>query len=300
MKRLPSMKQLQYLVALADTRHFGRAANKCFITQSTLSAGIRDLEAVLGTKVAERTKRYVMLTRVGEQIADRARELLRDADEVMELAKASRAPMTGDMRLGVIPTISPFLLPTVLPVLRRRFPHLKLYLREEQTLPLLSQLEDGELDVAVIALPYDTRALRTEVIFDDELLFACDRKHEFAKAHGVPVESLEEDQLMLMEEGHCLRDHALTACSSQEGQVMSQYEASSLHTLVQMVAAGIGVALIPKLAVDARITRGAAIATSQLIPPAARQIGLAWRATSLRQDDFQTLAMTIRELKTAT
>ncbi|MDD9981025.1 MAG: LysR family transcriptional regulator, partial [Gammaproteobacteria bacterium] len=156
MKRLPTMKQLQYLVALADTRHFGRAAERCHITQSTLSAGIRDLESVLGTAVAERSNRHVLITRVGAQIAERAKALLRDAEEVMEVARAGRSPMTGEMRLGVIPTIGPFLLPRVLPGLRERFPELTVYLREEQTAPLLARLEDGELDAALIALPYET------------------------------------------------------------------------------------------------------------------------------------------------
>lgn len=297
MKRLPSMKQLQYLVALADTRHFGRAAARCFITQSTLSAGIRDLESVLEAKVAERSNRHVTLTRVGEQIAERARGLLRDADEVMELARASRAPMTGQMRLGVIPTISPFLLPTVLPVLRRRFPKLTLFLREEQTLPLLAQLHEGELDAAVIALPYDTGELRTEVLFDDELLFACSRKHPLAKNESVSINALDVEQLMLLEEGNCLRGHTLDACRKHAGNAMAQFEASSLHTLVQMVAAGIGVTLLPKLALDARITRGAAISVTPLKRPASRQIGLAWRRTSLRSKDFLTLAAMLRELK---
>ena len=174
MKRLPTLKQLQYLVALAETRHFARAAERCHITQSTLSAGIRDLESVLETAVAERSNRHVLMTRTGIRIAERARSLLRDAEEVMELARAGRAPMTGEMRLGVIPTIAPFYLPRVLPALRERFPELTIYLREEQTAPLLGRLENGELDAGLIALPCDTGGLATGVIFEDEFLFACD------------------------------------------------------------------------------------------------------------------------------
>ena len=182
MKRLPTMKQLEYLAALADTRHFGRASERCHVTQSTLSAGIRDLESVLGTAVAERSNRRVLITRVGMQIAERAKALLRDAEEVMELARAGRSPMTGEMRLGVIPTIGPFYLPRVLPALREKFPELTLYLREEQTAPLLARLEDGELDAALIALPYDIGDLAAEVILEDEFLFACDRTHALAGA----------------------------------------------------------------------------------------------------------------------
>ena len=296
MKRLPTMKQLQYLVALAETQHFGRAAQHCYITQSTLSAGIRDLESVLGTAVAERSNRHVLLTRAGVQITERAKTILREAEEVMEVARADLSPMTGEMRLGVIPTIGPFFLPRVLPVLRERFPELTVYLREEQTAPLLARLEDGELDVALIALPYDTEDLMIESIMDDEFLFACNQNHALAGADEVPLEALVSEQLMLLEEGHCLRGHTLDVCRMGDKRVRSQFEASSLHTLVQMVAASIGVTLIPQLAVDAHITQGTGVSLSRLSVPAARQIGLAWRQTSLRTEDFRLLANILREL----
>ena len=296
MKRLPSMKQLQYLVALADTQHFGRAAQRCYIAQSTLSAGIRDLESVLGIAIAERSNRHVLITRVGRQIAERARALLRDAEEVMEMARAGRSPMTGEMRLGVIPTIGPFLLPRVLPVLRDRFPDLTIYLREEQTAPLLARLEEGELDVALIALPYETEDLSIDVILKDEFLFACHRTHALACTDEVSLEALAGEQLMLLAEGHCLRGHTLDACGVGDTKARAQFEASSLHTLVQMVAAGIGVTLIPRLAVDGHVIQGTGISLSRLAVPASRDIGLAWRPTSLRTDDFRLLAQTLREL----
>ncbi|MDE0711801.1 MAG: hydrogen peroxide-inducible genes activator [Rhodospirillales bacterium] len=294
MKRLPTMKQLEYLAALADTRHFGRASERCHVTQSTLSAGIRDLESVLGTAVAERSNRRVLITRVGMQIAERAKALLRDAEEVMEMARAGHSPMTGEMRLGVIPTIGPFYLPRVLPALRERFPELTLYLREEQTAPLLARLEDGELDVALIALPYDVGDLTTEVILEDEFLFACDRAHALAGAREVSLDALAGERLLLLEEGHCLRGHALDACRLGDRRARAQFEASSLHTLVQMVAAGIGVTLVPRLAVDAKIALGADISLSRLAAPASRQIGLAWRRTSLRVQEFHTFASLLR------
>ena len=296
MKRLPTMKQLQYLVALADTRHFGRAAVRCNITQSTLSAGIRDLETVLGTAVAERSNRRVLITPVGAQIAERAKAVLREAEEVMEVARAGRSPMTGEMRLGVIPTIGPFVLPRVFPALRERFPELTIYLREEQTAPLLARLEDGELDVALIALPYETGDLRMDVIMEDEFLFACNRNHALAGTDEVSLEALAGEQLMLLEEGHCLRGHTLDVCRTTDRRARAQFEASSLLTMVQMVAAGVGVALIPRLAVDAHITRGTDISLSRLGVPAARQIGLAWRQMSLRTKEFRLLADTLREL----
>ena len=296
MKRLPTMKQLQYLVALADTRHFGRAAERCHITQSTLSAGIRDLESVLGTAVAERSNRHVLITRIGERIAERAKALLRDAEEVMELARAGRAPMTGEMRLGVIPTIGPFLLPRVLPGLRERFPELTIYLREEQTAPLLDRLEDGELDAALIALPCDTGGLATDVILEDEFLFACNRTHALAGTGEVSLSALAGDRLLLLEEGHCLRGHALDVCRMGDKTARAQFEASSLHTLVHMVAAGIGVTLIPRLAVDAHIVRSTDVSLSRLAVPASRRIGLAWRGTSSRSEEFRLLAATLRQL----
>ena len=296
MKRLPTMKQLQYLVALADTRHFGRAAERCHITQSTLSAGIRDLESVLGTPVAERSNRHVLITRIGEQIAERAKVLLRDAEEVMDVARAGRTPMTGEMRLGVIPTIGPFLLPRVLPGLRERFPALTVYLREEQTAPLIARLEEGELDTALIALPCETGDLGIEVIMEDEFLFACDRDHALAGAGEVSLDALAGERVLLLEEGHCLRGHALDVCEMGDTIARAQFEASSLHTLVHMVAAGIGVTLIPRLAVDAHIAQGTDISVSPLAVPASRRIGLAWRGTSSRAEEFRLLATTLRQL----
>ncbi|MDE0240036.1 MAG: hydrogen peroxide-inducible genes activator [bacterium] len=283
-------------MALADTRHFGRAAERCHITQSTISAGIRDLESVLGTAVAERSNRHVLITRVGAEIAERAKALLRDAEDVMDVAKAGRSPMTGEMRLGVIPTIGPFLLPRVLPGLRERFPDLTVYLREEQTVPLLARLQDAELDVALIALPCETGDLDTRVILEDEFLFACNRNHALAGAGAVSLDALADERLLLLEEGHCLRGHALDICDKGDTITRAQFEASSLHTLVQMVAAGIGVTLVPRLAVDADIARGTGISLSRLAMPASRQIGLAWRRSSLRADEFTTLADTVREL----
>ena len=284
MKLLPSLKQLEYLVALADTLHFGRASERCNITPSTLSAGIRDLEHVVGVALAERTKRHVLMTPIGNEIADRARRLLRDTEDIMDLAAANREPMTGDMRLGVIPTISPFLLPRVLPKLNRRYPGLRLFLREERTDALLARVRSGDIDVALIALPYDTGDLVREVLFEDPFEFACARRHPLARADSISLEPL-----LLLEEGHCLRGHALDACQLTEGRIRAQFEASSLHTLVQMVAADLGVTLLPKLALDAHITRGCNIKQVPLSRPASRDIGLVWRQTSERAQEFRLL-----------
>jgi len=289
MKLLPSLKQLEYLVALADTLHFGRASENCNITPSTLSAGIRDLESVLGVSLAERTKRHVLMTSIGNEIVARARCLLRDAEDVMQLAASNREPLTGDMRLGVIPTISPFLLPRVLPPLNRRYPALRLYIREEQTAPLLTRLRSGEIDVALIALPYDIEGLVSKVLFEDEFEFACSKDHPLATKKVVRLGALADQPLMLLEEGHCLRGHALAACQIAGGPARAQFEASSLHTLVQMVAAGIGVTLLPKLAIRSQITRGSNIKLVPLSAAPSRQIGLVWRQSALRIQEFEIL-----------
>ena len=296
MKRLPTMKQLEYLTALAETGHFGRAAGRCHVTQSTLSAGIRDLEAVLGTPVAERSNRHVLLTRIGAEIAERAKALLRDAEEVMEVARSGRSAMAGDIHLGVIPTVGPFLLPRVLPTLRERFPELTVYLREERTGRLLACLEDGKLDAVLLALPCAAGNLSVEEILEDEFLFACHRTHPLAGTDAVTSEALAGERLLLLEEGHCLRGHALDACQLGDRRARTQFEASSLHTMVQMVAAGIGVTLLPRLAVDAQVAREAGISLSRLAAPASRRIGLAWRRISPRAAEFRLLADALREL----
>lgn len=293
MKRLPTLKQLEYLVELAEAEHFGRAAQRCFVTQSTLSAGIRDLEDVLGTPVAERSNRRVLITPLGRKIAERGKILLRDAGEIMELARASSAFMSGELHLGVIPTIGPYLLPRVLPPLREKYPELTLYLREEQSAPLLRRLRAGELDVALIALPYATDGLVEAVIFDDDFFFACHSDHPFSNAPQLPISALAGEPLMLLEEGHCLRSHALDVFKMGDRRARLQFEATSLHTLIQMVAAGIGVTLLPQLALDADIIRGTNISVVPLRTSAARQVALVWRESSSRAEEFALLAQEI-------
>lgn len=292
MKLLPSLKQLEYLVALVETQHFSQAAGRCNVTPSTLSVGIRDLESVLGVAVAERTKRTVLITPIGEAIADRARRLLRDAEDVMALASAQREPMTGKIRLGAIPTISPFVLPRALPIVEAKYPKLRLYLREEQTDILLSRLRDGELDIALIALPYDydTEKLAVSILFDDAFLFACHSDHPLARHKLIKNDDLLDQPLLLLEEGHCLRGHALDACRLHDSLVRVQFEATSLQTLVQMVASGIGVTLLPQMAVDAGMASMEKIRLIPLRTPASRQIGLVWRPSSPRVSEFELLA----------
>lgn len=291
MKVLPSLKQLEYLTALADFEHFGKASEACNVTPSTLSAGIRDLEAVIGVSLAERTKRHVLMTPLGVEIAERARMLLRYAEDIMELAAAHKEPLSGDMKLGVIPTIGPFLLPRVLPNLREDYPKLRLYLREEQTEILLDRLHKGELDAALIALPYDIKGFDSVTLFDDPFLFACQRGHDLAKFDVIDHDDLIGQPLLLLEEGHCLRGHAMEACHISENKLKAEFEATSLHTLIQMVAAGLGVTLLPQIAVDAGLLTESAITTVALASNAMpRKIALVWRSSSSRIKEFRLLA----------
>ena len=297
MKLLPSLKQLEYLVALIDTGHFGQAAGKCNVTPSTLSAGIKDLEDILGVAVAERTKRTVLITSIGREIAARARQILVDAEDVVALAASHTSRMSGEIKLGAIPTISPFVLPRVLPGIEAQYPDLRIYLREEQTAPLLSRLRDGDLDLALIALPFDTTGLASSTLYEDEFVFACPASHPLADRTLIEDRDLLDLPLLLLEEGHCLRGHALEACRLQPGRIRVQFEATSLQTLVQMVASGLGVTLLPKMAVSAGL---ASIESIRLIPlavPAFRQIGLVWRASSPRQEDFRTLSQLFTDFR---
>jgi len=290
MKILPTMKQLQYLTALAEHMHFGLAAEACFVTQSTLSSGIRDLEEVLNAPVAERTNRSVMLTPLGEKLAERARQLISDAEAMVELANERAAPLSGLLRLGVIPTIGPYLLPRVVPALHRAYPELELYLREDYSDRLLDWLGTGKLDALLMALPFPMDGVATDVLFDDGFVLACPPGHRLAKRRSVGMDDFADEPLLLLEEGHCLRQHSLAACSL-EGRAKSKgFEATSMPTLIQMVVGGTGITLLPEMAADSGIAKGLDIA---LVPlkkgMGTRQIGLIWRKTSSRGEEFKLL-----------
>ena len=293
MKLLPSLKQLEYLTALADTEHFGQAADLCNVTPSTLSAGIRDLEDLLGVSVAERTKRTVLMTPIGRDIAARAHVLIRDAEDIMDLCASQSAPLCGDLRLGVIPTIGPYLLPRILPGLTGTYPALKLYLKEAQTEDLLAMLRRGEIDTALMALPYDIDEFAARELLADRFIFVCPQNHPFAEKKVITPADLAAQPLLLLEEGHCLRGHALDACMLNPGRARAQFEATSLPTLVQMVAAGIGVTLLPELAVDAEVSAASGIRLIPLADNPSRQIGLVWRTASPRAGEFEALGQAI-------
>jgi LysR family hydrogen peroxide-inducible transcriptional activator len=295
--RLPTLRQLGHLVALADARHFGRAAAASHVTQSTLSASIKELEDVLQASLVDRTKRKVVLTPLGTEVAERARRLLDEAEEIARLALREAAPLTGTLRMGVIPTIGPFLLPAVLPRLRRAYPKLRLYLTEDLTARLIEQLHAGAIDVALLALPFEAGNVEERVLFEDAFKLATPKDHPLAQNKTVRTEQLEPGELLLLKEGHCLREHAMEACRLADPKQAEVVEATSLHTLVQMVDNGLGITLLPQLAIDGGILRGTRLS---VVPFAgaqpARKIGLIWRRGTGRQEEFELLGSEIARL----
>jgi LysR family hydrogen peroxide-inducible transcriptional activator len=290
MIHLPTLKQLRHYAALAAARNFGRAAAAANVTQSTLSASIQELEAILGAALVDRTKRKVVFTPLGERVLARAKALLADAEELAREAQAARAPLTGELRLGVIPTVSPFLLPRVLPGLRRAYPALKLFLVEDLTRNLMDKLAGGVIDAGLIALPYDTADAASESLGEDVFRLVVRKDHALAKvAHATPgqVRSL---KLLLLEDGHCLKEHALSACGLRRPADRDAFGATSLFTLVQMVDNGLGATLLPDLAIAAGILKGTGLVSVPIAGNPARELGLVWRKGTARGPEFRLLA----------
>ncbi len=293
---LPTIKQLQYLVALRETGHFGKAADACYVTQSTLSAGLRDVESLLGIVLVERTRRVVRFTALGEKIADKAGRVLQEAEELAELARAEGEPLHGELRMGVIPTIAPFLLPTMLPRLRTEWPKLKLYLREETSQAACEALHRGQLDCVLLALPYACGDVDSAPLLDDRL-FVAFPEGEAPRGATVDVGSIDEKRMLLLEDGHCLKDHALSACNRPELRAQAAMMGTSLHTLVQMVDNGLGITFIPSMAIEAGILEGTRVDARPLRSDHGfRRIALIWRRSSPRENEFQLLATALREI----
>ncbi len=292
---LPTLKQLEYLVAVAETGHFGRAAERCNVTQSTLSAGIAELERLLAATLVERGRRISRLTPAGEAVATRAHRVLREAEELAQAALAQSQPLSGTLRLGVIPTIAPFLLPRVLPGLRARYPQLRLYLREELSGAACDGLAKGALDAVLLALPWPCGAFETEPLFEDPVWVAFAPGDFPDPPPVIAPGALMADQLLLLEDGHCFRNHALAACGRPELQADRMVMGTSLHTLVQMVDNRLGMTLVPGMALDAGILNGTSVIARPIEGAPARTIALAWRPTSPRAAEFRLLAGALRE-----
>jgi LysR family hydrogen peroxide-inducible transcriptional activator len=293
---LPTLKQLRYLTALDEDKHFGRAAAACFVSQSTLSAGLQELETLLGTNLVERSNRSVVFTPLGREIAARARIVLREAQELAELAAAAKDPLSGSLRMGVIPTIAPFLLPTVLPKLRKTYPKLKLYLTEDLTQRLVDELHAGTLDCVLLALPVEIGEAEQMLLFDDPFELVARRDNPLAAKAKVSIDELAEAPLLLLTDGHCLRDHALDACHLGRRPAGTDVTATSLHTLVEMAANGLGVTLIPEMALRAKLLKGSELVARPLSGgKPGRRIGLIWRKTSAREKEFRLLGQSIKD-----
>ncbi len=292
---LPTIKQLQYLVALHEHGHFGKAAEACFVTQSTLSAGLRELETLIGVTLVERNRRVVRFTALGERIVEKARRVLREAEELGDMVRAAGKPLSGDLRMSVIPTIAPFLLPRILPRLRRDWPDLKLYLREETSGAACESLNHGRADCVLLALPYACGDVESETLFEDRLFVAYPGNER--PPDTVTPETIDEKRLLLLEDGHCLKDHALSACNRPELRANAAMLGTSLHTLVQMVDNGLGVTMLPEMAIEANILANTGITARPLVAEhPSRSIALAWRKASPRGKEFELLANVLREV----
>ena len=295
----PSMnlRDLRYLVALADERHFGKAAERCFVSQPTLSAQVRKLEEYLGVPLVERQPKRVTLTATGEKVVHRARVLLQEADAIVELARTDRDPLAGPLKLALIPTVGPYLLPHVAGRLRRELPRLKLMLYEYQTEPLLAKLRAGDVDVGILALPLDRDGLDSAPLYEEPFTLAVPVSHRFADEDRIKVDDLRGETLLLLEDGHCLRDQALEVCSRVRVNEAQDYRATSLETLRQMVAAGHGITLLPELAAETPVGTARGLRIKPFARPIpSRTIGAAWRKSTTRAPAIQAIVQAIRNV----
>jgi LysR family transcriptional regulator, hydrogen peroxide-inducible genes activator len=290
------LKDLRYLVAVADERHFGRAAEKCFVSQPTLSAQLKKLEDYLGVKLIERQPKRVVLTEAGREIVPRARRILEASDEVVQLARAHRDPLAGQLRVALLPTIGPYLLPQLAPEARKRLPRLELMLYEHQTDLMLEKLQAGELDVGILALPVPLDGLEARELYEEPFVVAVPEAHRLAKRSHIRLDDLGEETLLLLEDGHCLRDQALEVCARTGVQEKQDFRATSLETLRQMVAAGSGITLLPELASRGAYAAARGVTVRPFARPApVRHIGAVWRKTTARKAAIDALCKIVPE-----
>ena len=287
--RYPTVKQLRYFVALSELRHFGRAAEASFVSQSAFSTAIQDLERLLGTPLVDRTNRQVTITAAGQEVAARARLCLRELEDLVEFAGQCRQPLCGTLRLGVIPTIAPFLLPKALPKLRKAYPDLKLYLTEDRTDRIHRKLLDGDLDLLLLALPYELRGAEDLPLFRDRFLLAFREGSRRVDPGNYQFNRLDPDSILLLEDGHCLREHALQACKIRGSDKVSRFAATSILTLVEMVDADLGLTYLPEMAEGSALLRNTRVRLMPMGDNSYRTIGLAWRKGSGRVEEFRLL-----------
>lgn len=290
------LRDLEYLVAVEEERHFHRAAERCFVSQPTLSGQLKKLEERLGVQLIERSTRQVVMTDVGRVVTEQARRLLSQARGIEEIAQSFHDPMAGELKLGLIPTLAPYLLPQIMPAMKKRFPRLKLWLYEQQTAQLLERLRSAELDLVILALPVASDELVELDLFREPFWLALPQGDPLAKRKQVNLSDINERELMLLEEGHCLREHALDVCLSAGASEYAGFHATSLETLRHMVGEGMGITLMPQLALPGRLSKEDPVAYLPFpTPPPSRRIGMLYRKGSYRETAFLAIAETIRE-----
>ncbi|MBD8008062.1 MULTISPECIES: LysR family transcriptional regulator OxyR [Acinetobacter] len=296
MAALPSLRQLSYLVTLSETLHFTEAARRSFVTQSTLSGGIMELERLLGGVLVERDRQNVRLTPLGEQVVARARVLLADAQDLMRLSREMSEPLTGDLHLGIIPTIAPFLLSQLLDEVHKQLPKIQLHLHEAQSEKIVEKLEHGNLDMVALALPFDTRGLKVAEIAKENLYLVYQKSDQHA-AQANSLADLDLSRLMLLEEGHCLRDHALSACPIGERKNDHRLKASSLPTLIEMVSANLGFTLLPEIAIHTNMVKANPEIQVKAIESApSRTLALVTRKSTPLQSEFDVLLQIFQKI----
>ena len=295
-----NLRDLRYLVALAEHRHFGRAAEACFVSQPTLSTQIRKLEDELGVTLVERAPRNVLLTEVGREIVERARDVLHEAEQIRAIARRTRDPEAGSVRLGIFPTLGPYLLPHVVPRVHGVFPRLELLLVEEKTEVVLERLRGGKLDAGILALPVHEESLHQELLFEEPFVLAVPDSHPLAKRKRLKLADLANESLLLLEDGHCLRDQALEVCHLAGAGERKGFRATSLETLRQMVAAEVGITLLPTLAVNPPVAQVDNVRLIEFTPPPPhRRLAMVWRKSSAQHAFLLRLAEVIRQLPAA-
>jgi LysR family hydrogen peroxide-inducible transcriptional activator len=292
---MPTLKQLGYFLALCEEKHFGRAAERSFVSQSAFSTAIRELESALESQLIDRTNRTVTITAKGQDVATQARLVLRDMESLVDIAQGGQQPLCGELRLGVIPTVAPFVLPKVLPKIRKLYPQLELLLIEDQTQRIYERLMAGELDVLLLALPWTMRGIEQRVLFRDEFCLAYREGTARVDPEKYRFNRLDSDSVLLLEDGHCLRDHALAACKMRNTEKIRRFGASSLLTLIEMVDADLGITFLPEMARGSTLLRNTRVRLHALQDESYRNIGLAWRRGSRRVDEFNLLGDLIHE-----
>lgn len=296
MASLPTVKQLRYLVSLEKHQHFGKAAEACYVSQSAFSVAIRELESTLDVKLVDRTNRSVTFTAIGRQITAQARLCLFDLEGLVDIAKEQREPLSGELRFGAIPTIAPFMLPKILPGIRKEFPKLDMYIREDQTQPLYEELMRGGLDIILIALPYELKNVQSMTLFEDQFLLAAHKKTVLMDdPSDFRATRLKQGEILLLEEGHCLRNHVLSALRLNNHDKLNKFAATSLHTLIQMVDSDLGISFIPEMAQNSSLVKGTNVVLYPMNKSFVRKIALVWRTSSARSEEFSRLGELMQE-----